>query len=77
MSNKTIERIFQAAALVLMLGAAYFLWLHDYERVFVLAVVGSLSFLIGLRFQVKQRLVDRENGALTTADNPASPSESE
>ena len=43
-----------------MLASAYFLWAGDYDRVFVMAALGSLFFFIGIRFQVKERLAERE-----------------
>lgn len=60
MGNKSLERIFHVAAAVLVLAAGYSLWEGDHERVFVFAVLGSLSFFIGFRFQVKQRLAERD-----------------
>lgn len=56
MSNKTIERIFQVAAAILVAAAVYSFWEGENERVFVFAVLGSLSFFVGVRFQVKERL---------------------
>jgi hypothetical protein len=61
MTNKSFERLFQFFAAVLIATAVYFFLWGNYENVFVAAVVGSLCFFIGIRFQVKQRLEIRDN----------------
>jgi hypothetical protein len=51
---------FQLIAVVLAAIAAYFLWNDDTESMFVAAVLGAVSLLLSIRFQVKGRLKDRE-----------------
>lgn len=86
-SNKVLERLFQAGAGALMLVAGYYFWQADYDRVFLLAALGSLSFFIGIRFQVQQRLETREaekerveiakmNGAFASSTPPGIEDES-
>ncbi|MDH3494818.1 MAG: hypothetical protein OEM82_14785 [Acidobacteriota bacterium] len=58
-SNKLLERVFQFFAAVLTGTAVFFYLSGNYERVFVAAVLGSLCFFIGIRFQVKERLAIR------------------
>ena len=58
-SNRSLERGFQFFAAVLIAAAAYFYLNGNYENVFVAAILGSLCFFIGIRFQVKERLSAR------------------
>ncbi len=55
-------RIFQIAAVILAGIAAYFLWQNNMDGVFVAAVLGAVSFLLSIRFQIKARLKDHEDG---------------
>lgn len=46
----------------LLIGvAAFFLWRGNADGAFVSAVVGSVCFFISYRFQVKERMRQREN----------------
>jgi len=54
-----LERVFQFFAAALIATAVYFYLNGNYENVFVAAILGSLCFFIGIRFQVKERLSAR------------------
>ena len=54
-----MERIFQILAVILIGVAAIFLWLGNWDGVFVSAVFGSVSFFLSVRFQVKERMDKR------------------
>ncbi len=56
-----MERVFQITAAILIGVAAYFLWQNKMDGVFVAAVLGAVAFLLSIRFQVKERLKQREN----------------
>lgn len=56
----TIERIFQILAVILAGVTAYFLWAGNNDGAFVSAVLGCVSFLLSVRFQVKERTRVRE-----------------
>ncbi len=60
-TNKLFEILFQGAAAILILLAVYSYAKGDMDRVFVAAVLGSLCFFIGIRFQVKERLQVRSD----------------
>ena len=47
-------------AVILAGVAAYFLWLGNNDWFFLSAVVGAVCFFLSIRFQVKQRLRQRE-----------------
>lgn len=55
-----MERIFQILALILAGVAAFFLWTGNNDGAFVSAVLGSVSFFLSIRFQVKERNRQRE-----------------
>jgi uncharacterized membrane protein YbhN (UPF0104 family) len=56
-----MERLFQILAAVLAGIAAFFLvWRNDAETAFIAAVLGAVSFFLSIRFQVKERLKQRE-----------------
>jgi hypothetical protein len=55
-----MERFFQILAVILIGIAAYFLWQRSGEAAFVSAVFGAVSFFMSMRFQVKERLKERE-----------------
>ena len=61
MSNKLVERMFQLFAAALIGVAVYYYLSGNMDRVFVAAVLGSLCFFIGIRFQVKERLQNRDD----------------
>ena len=50
-----MERLFQILAVVLAGVAAYFFWRGDNETAFVTLVIGCVSFILGVRFQIKER----------------------
>jgi hypothetical protein len=56
-----MERIFQIVAVILAGAAAYFLWTGNKEGAFVSAVLGSVSFFLSIRSQVKERNRARES----------------
>ena len=60
MSNKTLETFFQILAAVLLGIALFFLWRGNYESVFIVSVLCSVSYFVSFRFQVKERLDRRE-----------------
>ena len=55
-----MERIFQILAVILAGVAAYFLWTGNNDGAFVSVVLGCVSFLLSVRFQVKDRTRIRE-----------------
>lgn len=59
-----MERVFQASAAVLIGAAAVFLWLENFDAVFVSLVLGSVSYFLSVRVQVKRRLKVREEQRL-------------
>ena len=50
-----MDRIFQIGAGMFIGIAAYFFWRGNNDGVFVAAVLGAVSFLLSMRFQVKER----------------------
>ena len=56
-----MERFFQITAVILIGIAAYFLWNGNKDGMFVAAVLGAAAFFLSIRFQVKERLKQREN----------------
>jgi hypothetical protein len=60
MSNKTLDKFFKIMAVILVGVAAVFLWLKNYDGVFVSAALGCVSYFLSFRFQVKERLDIRE-----------------
>ena len=54
-----MELVFRILAVILIGIAAYFLWTGDGENAFISAVLGSVSFFLSVRFQIKGRLPDR------------------
>ena len=48
-------RLFQLSSVVLIAVAAYFLWSGSTDRAFVSAVLGCVSFFLGIRSQMKER----------------------
>jgi len=55
-----MERIFQITAVILIGVAAYFLWNGNKDGGFISAVLGAVAFFLSIRFQVKERLKQRE-----------------
>jgi hypothetical protein len=64
----TTERIFQILAVALAGVAAYFLWQGDTDKLFVAAVLGACSFFLSIRFQFKERMLQREDAAASEAE---------
>jgi uncharacterized membrane protein len=56
-----MERLFQILAVILIGVAAYFLWTGNKDGTFIAAVLGAVAFFLSIRFQVKERLKQREN----------------
>lgn len=50
-----MERIFQIAAVVFALAAAYFLWIGNSDWAFATSVLAAASFFLSIRFQMKAR----------------------
>ncbi len=55
-----MERIFQITAVILVGVAAFFLWKGNNDAMFISAVVGAVCFFLSVRFQVKERMQQRE-----------------
>ena len=55
-----MERFFQILAGLLIGVAAFFLWRGNNDGLFVAAVLGAVCFFLSVRFQVKERLRQRE-----------------
>ncbi len=55
-----MERMFQIAAVILIGVAAFFLWTGNNDAMFVAAVIGAVCFFLSVRFQVKERMEQRE-----------------
>lgn len=55
-----METVFKILAVILIGVAAFFLWRGNADGAFVSAVLGSVSFFISYRFQVKERMKQRE-----------------
>ena len=60
MSNNLLVKIFQILTAVFIGVAVYFVWLKDYDNLFVIAVLAVCSFFLSMRFQIKERLDQRE-----------------
>ncbi|CAN5744216.1 hypothetical protein BH24ACI2_BH24ACI2_06570 [soil metagenome] len=58
-----MERLFQILAVILAGVAAFFLWQDKTDAMFVSAVFGAVCFFLSYRFQVKERLNQREKEA--------------
>lgn len=55
-----MERFFQIVSVILIAIAAYFYWLGNNDGLFISAVLGAVAFFLSIRFQVKERLNQRE-----------------
>ena len=62
--NEKLERLFQILAVILIGVAAFFLWYGNTDGLFISAVLGSVCFFLSVRFQVKERLEQRERDKL-------------
>ena len=60
-----MERFFQILAVVLAGIAAFLLWRGIADMAFIAAVLGAVSFFLSIRFQVKERLKQRESESET------------
>ncbi len=58
-----MERLFQLLAVVLIGVAAFFLWRSKTDAMFISAVLCSVCFFLSYRFQVKERMEQREKEA--------------
>lgn len=58
-----MEKIFQIAAVILIAIAAIFLWKGNNDWMFVAAVAGAVCFFLSIRFQVGERVKQREREA--------------
>ena len=72
-----LERVFQIVAVILAVIAAYFLWTGNKDGAFVSAVLGSVSFFLSIRTQVKERNqareAERDQDAPATTDRQEPP----
>lgn len=55
-----MDKFFQVTAVILGGVAAFFLWQGNGDGAFVSAVLAAVSFFLNIRFQVKDRLRQRE-----------------
>jgi len=55
-----IIRTFQVLAAMLAAIAAYFLWQENTDAAFFIGVLAASSFFLSIRFQVKERLRQRD-----------------
>ncbi len=56
-----MERVFQILAAILIAVAAFFLWRGNTDGLFISAVLGAVCFFLSFRFQVRERLKQRED----------------
>ena len=54
-----MERFFQISAVILAGVAAYLFWIGNNDGAFISTVLGSVSFFLSIRFQVKSRMDER------------------
>jgi hypothetical protein len=57
-----MERLFQILAVILIGVAAFFFWRDENDAMFVAAALGAVCFFVGVRFQLREKLKDRETG---------------
>ena len=55
-----MERLFQILAVILAGIAAYFLWRGNIENAFLTAIFGAVAFFLSVRFQVHERMKQRQ-----------------
>lgn len=55
-----MERLFQILAVILIGAAVFFWWKDNFDAMFISSVVGSVCFFLSYRFQVKERMEQRE-----------------
>lgn len=55
-----MEMFFKILAVILAGVAAFFLWKGNGEGAFVAGVLGAVAFFLSIRFQVKERMKQRE-----------------
>ena len=63
-----MDRVFQIVAVIFAGIAAYFLWAGNNDGAFVSAVLGCVSFFLGVRAQVKERNKARKAENAVTGD---------
>ena len=56
-----MERLFQILAVILIGVAAFFLWQGNGDSAFIAGVAGAVCFFLSVRFQVKNRIKQRES----------------
>ncbi len=59
-TTKIMRSLFQLIAVILAGFAANFLWKGDIDGVFISIVLAAVSFLLSIRFQIKERMKERE-----------------
>lgn len=55
-----MERLFQITAVILIGIAAYFLWQGNKDAAFVTGIFAAVCYFLSLRFQINQRIKNRE-----------------
>ena len=55
-----MERFFQIMSVILIGVAVFFLWKGNNDGLFISAVGGAVCFFLSIRFQVKERMDERE-----------------
>ncbi len=55
-----MERIFQIISVILIGVAVFFLWKGNNDAMFISTVGGAVCFFLSYRFQVKERMEQRE-----------------
>ena len=55
-----MERFFQIMAVILIGVAVFFLWKGNNDGLFISAVIGAVCFFLSIRFQVKERMDERQ-----------------
>jgi 4-hydroxybenzoate polyprenyltransferase len=53
--------VFQIIAAILVGSAAYFLWQDNFDWALAAFAVGVCSYFLGMRFQIKKRMAERES----------------
>ncbi|MGI8788541.1 MAG: hypothetical protein ACR2HG_12360 [Pyrinomonadaceae bacterium] len=61
-----MERLFQIIAVILIGISAFFLWFGKTDALFISAVLGAVCFFLSVRFQVKERMEQREKSNAET-----------
>lgn len=55
-----MDKIWNLSAVVCMIAAFAFFWFHNFDGVFVAAVLGCVAWFLGYRTQTRQRVAANE-----------------